>query len=251
MYGVPCASVRFELLFPRCDTPQGASRYGAAMQVKMTRDLFSLVSALSGVTRFSMLKMCHRENVLEHTGMMVCFCYVLGSRLNAAALQTNKGIAFNMAILLSKATVHDWDETITGDVARPTKYFNSKLRNELRDLEIAGVDAISQRLAMPVALDHHIEAKDGPEGTLVALCDIACAIHRCWEEVLVYNNMHFVLPAPRLVRVLQKKLREMELELMSAEQWNIINNFAMDLHNILQKIIQHGNGELHEMAHAD
>src|SRR5262245_61049884 len=96
----------------------GASRKPVAqpsVQMK-TRDLFSLVSSLSGVTRFSMLKMCHHETVLEHTGMMVCFCYVLGERLNACKPGT-----LDMGTLLSKATVHDWDETITGDVARPTK----------------------------------------------------------------------------------------------------------------------------------
>jgi 5'-deoxynucleotidase YfbR-like HD superfamily hydrolase len=214
-----------------------------------TRDLFSLVSSLSGVTRFSMLKMCHHETVLEHTGMIVCFCYVLASRLNDPRIE--HGITFDIGTLLSKATVHDWDETITGDVARPTKYFSSTIREELHKLELNGVADIAHNLNLPNCSVHHAQSKDGPEGSLVKLCDIACAIHRCWEEALIYNNMHFVLPANRLRVVLRRAVKDFELGQMSHAQWQIIDSFVLDLDRILNKILQQGNGELKEMTNAN
>src|SRR5262245_28190136 len=106
-----------------------------------TNELFNLVSGLSGVQRFSMLKMVHKDTVLEHTGMMACFAFALGTRLNLLP-----GYRFNMGLLLAKATVHDWDECFTGDIARPTKYFSTTLRNELMALEIQGIDHLADML---------------------------------------------------------------------------------------------------------
>lgn len=212
-----------------------------------TKELFNLVSGLSGVQRFSMLKMCHKETVLEHTGMIACFAFVLGTRLNMV-----KGHTFDIGKLLTKAVVHDWDEYITGDVARPTKYFSPTLRSELMALEATGVENIADELYIAPVLSHmHSEAKEGAEGSLVMLCDIACAIHRCWEETLVYNNMHFTLPAQRLRKVLHKCVKTLDLGDMSVAQWKIVDSFALDLNNILNKVLQHSNGELKEMASAD
>lgn len=212
-----------------------------------TQQLFSLVSCMSGVQRFSMLKMVHKETVLEHTGMMACFAFALGTRLN-----TEEGYDFNMETLLAKAIVHDWDEVITGDVARPTKYFSKAIRTELAALEKSGVDHIGEQLEIAAILSVlHYTAKQGPEGSIVALCDIACAIHRCWEEALIYGNKHFTLPAQRLRKVLHDTLKKAELGQMSHAQWIIVNSFILDLNNILNRVLQCGNGELVEMAHAD
>lgn len=211
-----------------------------------TQALFSLVSGLSGVTRFSMLKMCHRENVLEHTGMMACFAFALGTRLNQI-----EGFQFDLALLLQKAIVHDWDETVTGDIARPTKYFSTALRIELRALEAEGIANIATSLGLMDLPNIYGDAKEGPEGSLVALCDIACAIHRCWEEVLVFNNLHFVFPAQRLRKVLHKTVKSLQLGQMSHEQWCVIDTFALDLNKVLNDVLLKGNGHLKEINYAN
>lgn len=212
-----------------------------------TRDLFSFVSGLSGVTRFSMLKMCHAENVLEHTGMIVIFALVLGNRLNAVEGQTRK---FNLQLLLEKAIVHDWDECITGDVPRPTKYFSRTLREELGKLENAGVIQLTEKLGVPLLANVHDKAKEGAEGCLVALCDVVCAIHRCWEEALVFNNMHFVLPATRLQLVMNHAVKNLE-QFVSKEQFRLLNDFALEMYYVLNAIINHNNGELKDMSNAN
>ncbi len=214
-----------------------------------TKELFSLVSGLSGVTRFSMLKMVHKETVLEHTGMIAIFAFVLGTRLNQIA-----GHEFNIELLLKKAIVHDWDESVTGDIARPTKYYSNILRNELAALEAEGIEDISSELKLAALPQLHCQAKEGAEGCLVSLCDIACAIHRCWEETLVFNNMHFTLPAQRLRKVLHRGVRELKPYLdtkMSVAQWAIIDTFVLDLNGMLNTVLQKGNGQLLGMAHAN
>ena len=211
-----------------------------------TRQLFSLVSTLSGVTRFSMLKAVHTETVLEHTGMMACFAYTLGTLINAAG-----NYQLDMGKLMSKATVHDWDESATGDVARPTKYFSKTLRSEMACMEYAAVERIEQDLGLRGLRQMHGEAKEGAEGSIVKLCDIACAIHRCWEEVQVFGNLHFTLPAQRLRKVLHATMKGLELGGMNAGQWNVIDTFALELNNIVNDVVRKANNELQEMASAD
>lgn len=196
----------------------------------MTLELFSLVSSLSGVTRFSMLKQNHRETVLEHTGMICCFVFVLGTKLNQV-----QGYKFDMAKLMQKACVHDWDETVTGDVARPTKYYSQALRRELAALEAGAIDNIADELGIASLSSLHGAAKEEAEGQLVALCDVACAIHRCWEEVRIFSNLHFIMTAKNLLRVLKLKYKELELE-VSDPQREILDDFALDMHNILKGV---------------
>jgi 5'-deoxynucleotidase YfbR-like HD superfamily hydrolase len=147
------------------------------------RDLFSLLSSLNGIIRFSMFKLFHKETVLEHLGMCGIFCLVYGWRCNAIC----PGFV-DIGILLSKALVHDWDETLTGDVARPTKYYSKILRNELANFEHAGVANIARALAWPGLQSLHNEAKKGREGLLVSIADYACAVHRVFEETMVHHN---------------------------------------------------------------
>ena len=74
--------------------------------------MFSLVTTLSGIRRFSLIKLVHQENVLEHTGMVAIFAYLIGARINARM----EGM-IDMERLLRKAIVHDFDECVTGVVS--------------------------------------------------------------------------------------------------------------------------------------
>lgn len=155
-----------------------------------TQNLFSFVSTLAGVQRFSLLKQVHKENCLEHTGMVAIFVLTLGTQINER--DPGENIAVNMRIALSKAIVHDWDETVTGDVVRPTKYFSAALREEMYKLERSGMDNIAYKLEVSVLKNYHVTAKEGVEGYLVAFCDLLAATHRVWEEVLVNGNGHMI-----------------------------------------------------------
>lgn len=168
----------------------------------MLRKTFSLISAMAGVYRFSMIRLTHPENVLEHTGAVVLLCYVIGSHCNKL------GCDLNMATLLSKAALHDIDETITGDIPRPTKYFSKPLRDAFAELEKRGARNISIAFDLPEIARLHQTAKSGPEGFVVAFADMLAAAQRVWEEVKVYNNHHMIRPAHNLRRALEQLVRE-------------------------------------------
>lgn len=166
-----------------------------------TQNLFSFVSTLAGVQRFSLLKQVHKENCLEHTGMVAIFAFVIAKRI--LDRETHYGematSTLSLAEVLSKAIVHDWDETVTGDVVRPTKYFSKVLREEMRLAEVAGVQKIEAALSVPYLSTLHSEAKDGPAGYIVAFADLLAAVQHIWEEVLVSHN-HHMAPAAHNTR---------------------------------------------------
>lgn len=167
------------------------------------KNLFSFASSLSGVNRFSMVKLSHPENVLEHTGMVCIFAYVLTQHINARI--AHRGGHLSLGTVLTRATVHDWDEVITGDIPRPTKYYSKELRECFVELERIGLRKIAAMLDTPNAITDHEHSKSGVEGAVVAVADLLAAVHRVWEEVFVYNNMHLVRPAHHMRRALIRK----------------------------------------------
>jgi 5'-deoxynucleotidase len=199
----------------------------------MTVDgIFSLVSRLSGIQRFSMLKMCHPENVLEHVGMVCIFCYIITDWLN----QVEPNI--DIGKVLTRAVVHDFDETITGDVPRPTKYFSKELRASMTQLEMNGIANLARKLHLATLVMDHAVAKEHKEGAIVALADIMAAIHRVWEEVLIYNNHHFVEPAKGMREVLVN-VREKSIGKFLPGQHYVIDVIIKDLDAVLTKVLQH------------
>lgn len=197
-------------------------------------NMFSLVSRMSGIQRFSMLKMCHPENVLEHTGMVCIFCYIFTDYLNQVTPDIDVGK------VLTRAVVHDWDETISGDVPRPTKYFSKELRKAMTELEMAGIDNIARQLQLATITVDHAVAKLHREGAIVALADISAAIHRVWEEVMIYNNHHFVAPATGMTKVLTKVLAKCMTEgFFTAGQQSVIAAIGNELTIVLERVLQH------------
>lgn len=211
----------------------------------MITNIFSLVSRLSGIQRFSMLKMCHPENVLEHTGMVCIFSYIITDHLN----QIKQTISIGE--VMRRAVTHDLDETITGDVPRPTKYFSKELRKEMTKLEMDGIDNLARRLNIATLTMDHAVAKEHKEGAIVALADIMAAIHRVWEEAIIYNNHHFVQPAKGMQRVLDNVIQRIkEQEFFNPDQEEYLLGYYDELTAILTKVLQHPC-ELVELHDAD
>lgn len=147
-------------------------------------DIFSLTSGLASVHRFSTVRLLRRESVLEHTGMVVLFCYFLGNHFKV-----------NLGQLLSKATVHDFDEFITGDISRPTKYSSEDMRNRFGELEKNGMSKLSALLANGKLFEDYVSAKQDFDGKIVAFADLAAVVYKVWDEVLLQNNYLMVRQA--------------------------------------------------------
>jgi 5'-deoxynucleotidase YfbR-like HD superfamily hydrolase len=137
---------------------------------------------LSSVKRFSQSHLAKPENVMEHTGEICFFSYCIGHAINSIT----KDNTVDMGILMSKAVVHDIDECFTGDIAMPMKYASTQIRNSLAVVEEAYVKEISKDGL--IELNHWKDAKKGVEGSIVAFCDVVCAISKFHNEIVVLSN---------------------------------------------------------------
>lgn len=153
-------------------------------------NLFGVMSGLASINRFSMVRLSRQESVLEHIGMVVLTCYLLRNQI-----AQDLGINLDMGQLLSKAVIHDLDELITGDIARPTKYSSLELRASLAKLEVSGVAKIAEVLNDSFLAEHHRTAKDDADGLLVKVADLCAVVYKIWDEVIMQNNYLMVRQA--------------------------------------------------------
>lgn len=138
---------------------------------------------LSTIDRYSQTRLINPESVLEHTGF-VCLCSLLiGIELEKS------GEKIHFGKLLTKATLHDIEETITGDISCPTKYANESILREVKKVEEQAAEQICTNLDP----DGHIfrlwaESKEGKEGFIVALADKLAVVYKVQQEVEYFGN---------------------------------------------------------------
>lgn len=148
----------------------------------MLRKFIEYTSALSCVNRFSQSKLCAPENVLEHSGFVTALSFYLASKIIEC------GHEINMGVLLSKAIMHDFDESLTGDIAMPVKYHNAQIRKDLAEIEDANMKMISEDVKLPEAYTRWETAKWGSGGKIVALADYLSVLFKFHDEIVNRGN---------------------------------------------------------------
>jgi len=164
--------------------------------------VFSLIGGLSAVQRYSQTKLATPENVLEHTGFVAMLAYFIGLELK------KNGHEVDFSYLLQKAIAHDIDEVITGDIPSPTKNGHEKVKEALYEVEYKNMGFISNELfGDNYLLNIWDDAKDGPEGSIIALCDLLSVIYKVYDEVILRGNLTIAGHANSLIETLNKKMR--------------------------------------------
>jgi len=192
---------------------------------------------MSAVQRFSRLRMVHPENVLAHTGMVCVFAYAIASTLIEKGRRELRPL--DLSVVLARAVVHDMDETITGDIVRPTKYFSGTLREELGKLEAEGISNIAAALGLPLIKPTFDFAKYGREGYVVKLADMLSALCTVYIEVCVVGNSAMMQAAQGMKRGL-KDLH------YGPERWNkaelVVIDAILDEANVMLDVVMlHSN----------
>lgn len=150
--------------------------------------LFSLTQGLSSIQRYSQLHLLKPESVMEHTGFVCLFTYVLCEELDSYALTISE--KFNRGAALERAIVHDIDEVVTGDIPRPTKYYNKHSIAVFDEISVRGIDQIVYELSLEkssMKKDWSC-SKSGKEGLVVALADLSSVVCKLWEEIVMLGN---------------------------------------------------------------
>ena len=153
--------------------------------------LFNISQSMAATKRYSQLHLLREESVLEHTGFVCLFTYLLCEELNFVKEEK----VFNTGLALEGAVVHDIDEVVTGDIPRPTKYYSKSSAKIFHKIAEQGIEQIVNELCLSNpsnVRNRWAFAKEGREGIVVALADLSSVVYKIWEEVILLGNKKLV-----------------------------------------------------------
>ena len=166
---------------------------------------FTVAFQLSSVSRYSRDHLLKPESVLEHVGFCMVYAAFLSDRLS------KKGITVDRSQLFRKIAYHDIDEAILGDIPRTTKYFSNEIRGAMKKVEKEAVRRLDDWLRSFIHLPW-MTAKEGFEGSVLRVVDLAAVVYKNWTEVVLLRNRSFLRVCVETQRYLE------ELDLMSISQ---------------------------------
>lgn len=143
---------------------------------------------LKYVTRFSTCRTLHKESVAEHSYYTALYSIVV-----AKWVTDHTDLRIDVAKLLTKALVHDLEESITGDIPRDFKHVDKELR--------ASIERIAETSFLKAAesifqcntnywLSVWKSAKDDTvEGRILAFADFLSVVSYIYEEVRIASSI--------------------------------------------------------------
>ena len=133
----------------------------------MRSEFFAFVSRMKYINRWGLMRNTAQENLKEHSQSVAMLAHALGVINN---LYFGGGV--NPDRLAAVALYHDAEETITGDMPTPVKYFSSSLRAAFAEVETEAKETLRGLLY----------CGDERERRLVKAADVLDAYIKCVEE---------------------------------------------------------------------
>lgn len=156
------------------------------MVKKEQYSFFAFLSRMKHIMRWSLMRNVTGENIQEHSLQVAMIAHAL-------ALIKNKfyqgRVNPERAALLGM--YHDSNETLTGDLPTPIKYFNPDLSKAYHDLEKVSKDKLLSMLPEALYEDYSpilMFDEKSEEGLLVKAADRICAYIKCIEEIKAGNG---------------------------------------------------------------
>ena len=200
--------------------------------------LFSVSQGMSAIQRYSQLHLLKSESVMEHTGFVCLFTYTLCEEINSVSFDAHK---LDTGKALKKAIVHDIDEVITGDIPRPTKYYNERSIALFEEMAEDGIDQIIKELQID-NLDMKNDwrqSKSGREGAIVAFADLSSVVYKLWEEIVMLGNRKLFRQSEQVSKYLMKFEGKIKGDsLFTGAQQVIIYKSIEQLYAILRQIVK-------------
>lgn len=155
--------------------------------------LVNPVMRASEVVRYSGIESSKPEDILQHTAQVSLMGYFLVLKL------LEFGEDLDVGVFLEKSILHDIDETITGDIPRPTKYYSEGIYEGISDMAtksakllISKYSGVTDSDLQDRAYQSILNCKEGKEGAIVAVADLLGVAYKCYEEVVLRSNYKFV-----------------------------------------------------------
>jgi 5'-deoxynucleotidase YfbR-like HD superfamily hydrolase len=141
-----------------------------------------------------------------------------------------------------KAVFHDVDEVVTGDIPRPTKYFSNESKQIFDKIASQGMKQIISELDIKnQSSSQEIEklwknSKDGDEGRIVALADLAAVVYKIWEEVMLLGNKKLILQGKQVFGYIEDFSESFEQQEVDSHHRIIIGEIITQLMDIASEI---------------
>ncbi len=154
-------------------------------RISIKRLIESSAHRMSHVNRYSSVPVVRKENVAEHSWFVAFYAYVVGSYLN------DHGQPVDFGKLLSRALLHDIDESHTGDFLRKVKYAHPGLKGVLNQISTSMVEDMEQDLGITLVADWRDAKAEDLEGDIIKFVDLLRVVSYLWEE-LTKGNLYML-----------------------------------------------------------
>lgn len=164
---------------------------------------FNLLGEFSAVTRYSKNRPIKEENNLEHTGWVSLWSYLI-----AIDIQRKFKVELDFSKILCGAVSHDIDKTLTGDILRPTKYFDEVVKNYIKNIERTSVVKLMYELGHDLNSKNILEdwktakGNETVEQYIVKIADIMSVVYKVWHELVILSNFSFLSVAREMIPVI-------------------------------------------------
>ena len=125
------------------------------------------------------------------------------------------------------AVYHDSNETITGDLPTPIKYFNPEIRGAYKDLESVSKEKLLSLLPVELRDEYRpifFYDEQSIEGRIVKAADRICAYIKCMEELKAGNGEF-----QKAQQSILKKIQAIDLPEVKYFMDHFLENFSLTL----------------------
>ena len=149
-------------------------------------NFFAYMARMKLIKRWSLMKSIDSENIAEHSAQVAHIAHALAlikNRLFGGELDANK--------VTTLALYHETGEVITGDLPTPIKYYNPKIREAYKELEVVANEKLLSMLPPEIREDYVelvMQNEDSYEHILVKAADKISAYIKCVEEMKSGNR---------------------------------------------------------------
>jgi len=171
-------------------------------------NFFAFLSRMKHITRWGLMRNTDTENIQEHSLQVAMIAHGLAVISNVYF--GNNIDAEKVAVL---AIYHDSNETLTGDMPTPIKYFNPSIQQAYKDLEQVSKEKLLSLLPdemVPIYRKILFFDESSPEGRIVKAADRICAYIKCIEEEKAGNREFKKAAEATLKKIQDMKMPEVE-----------------------------------------
>ena len=182
---------------------------------------YALISRMSYITRWGLMRNTFSENIQEHSHMVAVLAHAL-----ALIDRDILGGSADPNACAAAALFHDASEILTGDLPTPLKYYNPEIRNAYKQVERFSCEKLLRMLPLELRESYApLLFEDDPVVTpIVKAADKLSAHIKCIEE-LKAGNQEFESAA----RQTEQALRAMELPCLDYFLEHCLESFRLNL----------------------